>query len=225
MPTTAQNITRIKEAVGYSRPQILDVLDELQIIVYSQRTEETLYIDPNTGYPPFLVTQDNVKHYDCPSNCWMTASIFSDEPIRRYRTTADHGESRTYYWQNKSYARIEITQTLKTQDQLATVTFRENPGDTTEKFYHSYWIQPTRLTDESIQLDLPEHVHYVMRKAAIAILQTENYGQTGFDDDIIEQASKKIRKELNRGARGRLGRTPVRQEYLDWNNTDAGLWL
>lgn len=210
---------------GYSRPQILATIDELQTIVYSQRTDETIKIDPATGLPPYLVTVNNQLRYTCPADCWMTQAIFSEEPIRRYRTTADHGESTTYYWENKSYHRTPITQTLKTYDNLATLTFSQNPGATTTKFFHAYWITPVSLSDESIQLSLPEHVHYSMRRAVKAMLSTEDYGQTSFDDDVIEQAARKIRRELNRGARGRLARTPIRQEYLDWNNTDAGLWL
>lgn len=226
MSTTAQNVTRIESAVqGFSRPQILAAMDELQVEVYEQRCDQTLKIDPATGYPPYLTTVNNQLHYDCPSDCWQTAAIFSEEPLRKYRSNADWGLSRTYYFQNRGYHRIEVTSRDATEDQVATVTFRENPGATTEKYYHAYWIKPTTLDTEQVQLTLPPRLHRKFRQAVIAILQGENYGQTGFDDAVIDKAARAIRNELNRGAQGRLGRTPIRQENLDYSDSSTGNWM
>jgi len=223
MPTTAQNVSRIEAALGYtySRQQILDVMNEMQGLVYAQRTDQTLKFDPTTGMPPYLVTVNNQLQYNCPTDCWMTAAVFSEGPVRDY---PNNSISNTYCWQNKGYYSEIISSTMRTEDALAVVRFKENPGTTTTKFYHAYWVTAAELSDESIELVLPAHVHFVFRKAVIQVFRDENYGQVGMDLDFVENAAAKIRKELNRGAQGRIGKTPIRQEYLDYGNTAPGLW-
>lgn len=220
MPSTAQNVTLIEAATKgrFSRPQILSILSEIQDVVYSQRTEETKKISATTGYPPYIVTTDGTYRYDCPSDCWMTEAIFAETPIRRFSAnTIDHGQNLTYYWQNREYQRIEVSQTLKTVGVLATVTFKENPGATTEKYYHSYWIKADPLEDETDELVLPENTHYILRMACEAMLDGENYGSIQERLGAMDVVAKRIRKELNRGARGRIGKTMIQSEYRDWN--------
>lgn len=218
MPSTVQNVTLIEAATKgrFSRPQILSFLNEIQEIVYSQRTEETKKIAPSTGMPPYLVTSAGQYQYDCPSDCWMTDAIFSESPIKRYSTDYNNRDNRSYYFKNREYERIPISQTIKTVGSVATVTFTTDPGATTEKFYHSYWVSPGQIEDESDELALPGHTHYILRAAAIRIMTAEEFGKLEDMINMMEVAARRIRRELNRGARGRIGKTQIQPEYRDW---------
>jgi hypothetical protein len=222
MPTTAYNISMIqRRATNYSRPQILDILNEVQQIVYSQETEQTTYIDPATGMPPYIQTTEGVYTYDAPSNCRRTACVFSMSLPNSFSRTRPVGPRREYYFRNKGYYKIAVASRDKQPDgTLAQVIFQEDPGTTTDKYYHSYWLEFPELLDESQQLILPDHVHFYLRRAVIAMISNEEYGETGGDIMMIEEIAKKIRKELNRGEQSTLGQTPVMEEYQEF--PDAG---
>jgi hypothetical protein len=98
---------------------------------------------------------------------------------------------------------------------MAKVFFQEDPGDSSSVYYHLYYIKPTRITAENIQLVLPEETHYLLRKAVVALFTTEDYGESGFDDDVIEKVARKIRNSLNRGYQSNSGMTPIPEEYQD----------
>lgn len=226
MPSTVQNVSNIEAALKgrFSRPQILSKLSELQTVVYSQRTEETKKIDPATGNPPYLVTSAGTLQYNCPSDCWMTDAIYAESPIKKFSSDFDHGENRSYYFKNREYERIPISQTIATVGSVATVTFTEDPGATTTKFFHSYWIKANDLESESDELSLPEHTHYIVRLAVVQMLNSEEYGDLKAMIEMMELAAQRIRRELNRGARGRIGKTQIQPEYRDWNYGGYGYY-
>jgi len=216
MPSTAQNITKIFNAVkNYSREQIREELNELQLIVYSENMMQNSKIDPATGMPPYLVTTAGQFQYDCPADCRETLGIFWESARNGYTASNIRGESTYYQYKQSSYRMEPVTSRNALADTLATVTFLNDPGDTTERFFHDYTIRPTFISSESIQLDIPEELHYLMRKAVIAVLSTENYGETGFDDAVIKEISKKIRRKLNKGTQARANRTPIQPEFMD----------
>lgn len=216
MPSTAYNITIIKAAVNnYSRPQILDVLNEMQMIIFDHPTMQNSKINPNTGMPPYLVTTQGVREYACPADCKETLSIFWEIPPRGYTSYPRRAMYSEYVYRGASYYKIAVNSKNALYDELATVTFVDDPGDSTDKYFHEYTTKPVSLTSEAIQLSIGEEVHYLLRQAVIAMLSTENYGQTGFDTSVIEQAAKKIRISLSRGAQPRSYRTPIQTEFRD----------
>jgi len=222
MPTTQYNIDRIQERVtNRTRETIRDVLNEVQLIVYSQDCFQTQRINSD-GMPPLLVTQDGVYQYDAPEECRRTESIFTLNPITRSRSRPV-GPRREYYFRSKGYYGVPVaTRDATLADPLCKIIFQDNPGETTENFYHLYYIKPTPILDESTQLTLPEETHYLLRKAVIAMFTTSDYGESSFDDSVIERVSKKIRNSLNRGKQGIAGRTPICAEYQDDCNRSYG---
>ena len=212
MPTTQYNISMIKHAVqNYSREQIREVLDELQLIVYSENTMQTTRIDPATGMPPYIATTEGQREYDCPAECRETAAIFWESPKRQYSPSRNRALYTEYIFRNARYYKIAVTSKSALINTLATITFIDDPGTTIDKYFHEYFIKPTRITSEQIQLTLPEETHYYMRSGVIAMLSSENYGKTGFDTDVIEKLARKIRTKLNRGTQARSERTPCKK--------------
>lgn len=221
MPTTTYNIDRILERVpDQSRASILDTMNELQIIVYSQDCLQTQKITSN-GYPPFIETQSGVYEYECPVDCRRTDSIFTLNPMRKSRIRPT-GPRREYYFRNRGFYKANIRSRDATIDDLAKVYFDDDPGDTTDNFYHLYYVKPIELSDESVNLTFPEEVHYLVRKAVVSMFTAEEYGESGIEEQTIERVAKKIRNTLNRGAQGVVGFTPVPEEYMDDNTRHYG---
>jgi len=216
MPSTQLNITKIRNAVkNYTRQQILDELNELQMIVFSENTMQVKRIDPATGMPPFIATTAGQREYDCPADCRETLAVFWEQPQNQYSPSKNRAMYTQYFFRNVAYYKIAVTSRNALIDTLATITFVDDPGTTTDKFFHEYSIKSPDLTSEEIQMAFPEEVHYLVRKAVIALLSSENYGATGFDDAIIQQISKACRRKMNKGAQARSQRTPWREEYRD----------
>lgn len=214
MPTTEQNVYLIQKKCGNATVQeILDALDEIQLIVYSQNCFQTTKIE-STGMPPILTTTNNLYEYDCPADCRDTAAVFMESPVRGYSRVI--GYEREYYFNNKRYVAVDGQGRQATLTDVAKFYFKDNPGTTTDKYYHLYYLRPTRITDISIELILPEEKHYLLRKAVIAMLTTEQYGESPLDATVIEKVAKEIRKSLNKGYGSSLGITPWQPEYLDY---------
>ena len=216
MPSTTYNIDRIlKKVSDESRETIREVLDEIQLIVYSQDCLQTMKLT-STGMPPFIATQQGVYEYECPADCRKTASIFTLSPPKGYNRQRPVGPRKEYYFRNKGYYLLSAEGRDATLENAAKLYFHEDPGTTTEQYYHAYYIKPTRITDESIELTLPEEVHYLLRNAVVAMFTTEQYGQSAYDDAVIEKVARKIRNKLNGGYVGNAGMTPIQEEYQDY---------
>ena len=85
MPSTEYNVSMIRRRCPSESPEaVVDILNEIQVIVYSQDCRQNQYIDPATGPPPYIATTDGVFTYNCPVNCRRTAAILTLDPQRRY---------------------------------------------------------------------------------------------------------------------------------------------
>lgn len=211
MPSTTYNIDQIlKRIPNSSREEIRDVINEMQTIVYSQDCEQTMKIE-KTGMPPFLTTIDGQYEYDCPSDCRRTAAIITLGLRPAYSRLKAIGPIKEYYFQGKEFNLVQAETRDANISNLAKIYFKDNPGSTTDKFYHVYYIKPSQILDEeSDQITLPEETHYLLRKAVVALMTTEEYGESSYDDSVIERFARKIRNKLNGGYHGITGFTPVR---------------
>ena len=165
--------------------------------------------------PPFIVTVDGQRHYNCPSDCREVAAVFTESPERQYTLNQHRSVITEYVYRNTKYYKVAVTSTLGMINSVATITFVDNPGDTTTNYYLEYYFRPTNITNEQIQLEIPEETHRLFRKGVIEMLSSENYGVTGKENVIIESVKKKIRNQLNRGVQARAKKTPWREEDRD----------
>lgn len=219
MPTTAYNVDRIIDSTKQSSvEEVLNALNEIQSAVYSEDTEQVLKVNSANGMPPYLETTDGQFQYDCPSDCRRTAMIFSESWPYPYSRTRVSLPDKTYYWKGRNYYTMPVSSTdaLISADTLATVTFQLNPGTTTTKYYHAYYIKPTPITDISVELTIPDHMHWRLRQIVIKMLIADQSG--AFDDfeKTMERQIRKIRSELNRGAQTITGKTPIREDEMEF---------
>jgi len=205
----------IRSACGnFSRQQILDVLNEVSLIAFQNNTMLVEKIDTATGMPPLLTTIAGQRHYSCPADCRETAAIFIEEPLS-YMPTQQKGVYGEYIWKQQRYYRVPIKQTPATRNALATITFVDDPGTTSDKYYHYYFMKHTPILSESIELPFPEEVHYLIRDGVIQMLKGESYSAGLGNIGPIEQIVNRIRSKLNKGANSRSYRTPVPEELRD----------
>jgi hypothetical protein len=221
MPTTAENVSLIQRRVpNYSRSEILSVMSDLYQETYHQDVEQTLYIDPSTGLPPYLATTDGTYQYNCPSACRRVAQVFSADFPQTYQRTRPVGPKKEYYFRDKGYHSIAVSSRDRQPDgTLATVTFQNNPGDSTDSYYLLYYLYVDPLDTEDDEMILPGWTHRRFRNACLVELRQEDYGQTDKEEVAVERMLRSIRNQLNRGQQARLGQTPVREEYQVYPDT------
>lgn len=192
-----QIITRLQRRTSkYTRPELLDYLDEVVELVYSSNCRQLKVDYSNDGMPPYLATQAGIFTYDCPADCRRTIAVFTG------RTNAYTTE---YLFRDSLWANVNVSSRDATETQAATVTFRRDPGTTTSKYYHLYYIQHTPLDSEDIELSIPPgKVHTKIRRGVLALARSEKFG----DDDAWKEWERRdlndIRYELNLGARSEI---------------------
>lgn len=223
MPSTEYNVSMIRRRCPNESPEaVIDILNEIQTIVYSQDCRQNQYIDSATGLPPYIATTDSVFTYDCPVNCRRTAAILTLDPQRRYNRERPAGPRQEYFFRNNEYYKVAADSRDATPDEVAKVYFQENPGATTNKYLHLYYIKPTPLCDITQQLLLPEEVHYKLRKGVIAFITGDEYGNSAYDEQMIESIAKDIRKILNRGMDATAGTTPLQMCDREYDEIGYG---
>jgi hypothetical protein len=217
MGTTAYNVGMINRRCQKETPEmILQILNEVQTIVYSQDCLQTLKIT-STGMPPFLATQQNVYEYNCPYDCRNTSAIFTARTPKGASRVRPVGPRREYYFRERGYALLSAESRPASIENLAKVFFQEDPGTTVDQYYHLYYIKPTPLLTIDVQLTLPEETHFLLREAAISMITSDEYGKSQFDEAIMAKVARKIRNSLNKGYFGNSGKTPVREEDQEYS--------
>jgi len=220
MPTTRQNIGFLKDLLpNYSREQILARYNEVHRIVYSSDSEQFIYIDPSTGLPPYLATTAGVYSYTAPSNCRRTLFVYTrDQQYRNLSRQRPIGPRREYYFSNRGYHEVPVRTVDRTAGTDPTVIFEQDPGTSTDKYLHLYTIEPNEIETLEDELQIPEHLHYLVRDIVVQMFASEEYGVTERKHVDLERGFRKIRSEMNRGAQARLSRTPWREEHQSWDN-------
>jgi len=211
MGTTEYNVRMIQRRLPKESPEfIVQVLNEVQNYICSQDSYQLEKIT-STGLPPYIATTQGVYEYDCPADCRRTIAVFTQDYPRLFNRQRQVGPKREYYFRNKGYYKLNISTRDATEETVAKIYFQEDPGTTTNKYFHHYYVKPVDISDMSIQLTLPPHVHFMLRDAVVSLLTSDEYGKSGYDDQIFSKVTKKIRAELNKGEGGCVGFTPIQE--------------
>ena len=138
-------------------------------------SEVNVVMSSTNGRYPFLVTNDTVYQYDAPDDCRKVGAVLALASSRGYDEWTAY-EKITY--QGYQYYKVPVTSRPKTRNSNATVTFRTNPGDTTEVYYLKYYKSPTTISSTAINLDIPDEYHDIVIDGAIARIRQIEYGDS-----------------------------------------------
>lgn len=203
----------------YSPTEILEFINEINQRCVEQEIDAFLYKDPTTGMPPFLATTDSVYVYDCPSNCRKTAKIATLTSSSGYGRNRYHRSEEEFEWCGRIFYKIPgIDQACAIPDnsQLATVTFGGlyNPGTTTDKYYHFYWVKANQIEDLEDQLQIPASTHfYNFIDAVNDKISQEDYGR---GEDVIKKLVIDVQRAYASGANGRTGEIKPNPLFRDF---------
>jgi hypothetical protein len=225
MPTTAQNVAWLHlRNPKYSAAQILEFLNEVHMNCVHQEIDYFTYRDPTTGLPPYLVTTAGVYTYDCPDNCRKTSKVFlhGEKGWRggyhyHLERSREHGDE--FMFDNRFYTSLpNIIQRDAYADVLATVTFggHYDPGTHSNRYHHLYYIKANQILTIDDQMQLPDELHFGIRKAISAYMATEDYGESSQDESTMMRIAKDVRNKLGRGASGFPTKTLWRPENRDY---------
>jgi len=201
MPTTSQLIERIKmQAPNWSTlgtRGVLSVISEVNGKMMNYDIDHAYYIDPATGFPPYLTTTATILKYDCPSNCRKVADVLVDAS-RFGQGYDDYGAYKQKVFQDKVFWSIPVTARRRVNDNaLASVTFRSDPDTTTDKFYLLYFKQATAITGPNIQVDVPEEFHDLLLDGCVARIVPLQYGDENPWLSWIERLKTEFWSEIN----------------------------
>ena len=214
MASTRQNVKFLQQRMpNYSPTQVLERLNEAHRLVYSSDSDQFIKIDSSTGLPPLLATTEGQYQYTCPSDCRRTYAVLSQKFVRRLTRSVPVGPQREYYLRNKGFHRMEVTSTDRLRGVDPTVTFQFDPGTTTDVFYHVYTLEPNNIATLEDELQIPEHLHYLIRDVTLLMFAEEEYGENQRKHQAIERMFRRIRSEMNRGTQARLEKTPWGEEF------------
>ena len=196
----------------YTPTEILAIVNDIHYKCVSQEIDAFIYLNSTTGMPPFLATTASTYTYDCPSNCRKTSKlgILKNDYDPQYNGALDKLtlRFREFKWGGDWFYEIpNIIQSdaVPQSSTLAKVIFSSNldPGTSTEKYYHFYWILPDTISDLEDQLQIPTETHFDFLNAISACLAMEDYGSMDAFN-VIERLKRDIRNRLAKGA-GRHG--------------------
>jgi hypothetical protein len=226
MPSTVQNVAWIHNFnPKYSPAQCLQFLDRVHRMCVQQEIDQFLKIDSTTGMPPYLTTQANQYVYDCPTDCRKTSKIAVEardlgyiSSYYAYRTMENY-RYEEFQMFGKTYYRLPYIHSRDaTYDQPAQVIFggKYNPAPSDQLYWHFYWVKANPLETMDDQMQLPEELHDDICTAIAQYMASQDYGSTGQDQLFIANCMKNVRNKMNKGALGRIGRTPWRMEFRDF---------
>lgn len=179
MPSTKEIVTRINALVkGWNRDGtkgILPVLNEVHRYMMSHDCEQNEYIDGSTGLPPLLSTTAGVYQYSLPSTARKHIQVMVEDTCNDYD---DYGYYREVWWQGEKYKEVPVRSRPTKRNTAGYIIFRDDPGTHSDRYYWRYYLLPTDITAESVDLDIEEKFHDLVIDGVVARIRQVEYGDS-----------------------------------------------
>lgn len=217
-----------RQAKGFSRADLISLLNTAVQILYTHETPQTMEVDGSTGFLPYLeTTAGNLGPYEGPSNCWRVSNVLVRAPGAQYR---DYGFSHSRLSDDDVVEinghRYHVFRYVRSVDAapgfveegvgrgVPLLLFTVDPGTTTTHYHlQAYWKHP-EIESDRIQLRIPDaggaHQTIVI-PALIKLVEGQNHGNYIEAVEYIEQNLKpRLWKILGSGAQGKRRETTRR---------------
>ena len=207
-------ITYLKRKVtNWTRPDLLFEVNEIQKLILAQTTEQIRVVDSTTGLPPFLATTAGTYQYDAPAGARRILGLF----VRDFLGAQNNSYTKNsdgYVYAGRMFLeqRAKFTDALE-GGTLATITFPDDPGTTTETYYLDYEGVPPEVVSESISLGIPAKHHLKMVDGVLARIRSEKFGSKSEWEYWENVTMPKIISDLSQGSLGNVGKTQTQPEY------------
>ena len=233
--TTKEFISLVKiKAPRWERSgvnSILFITDQIQRELYSKSCKQTRYYDPETGFPPYLETQDKVLEYEIPdvtlklngtdytARCFRVNRIFIDVAQFKDYNRRYLGPSFNFYPLNPmtratdklKFAPVRGNGWPAGDTTKARYVFMDNPGTSTDKYFIDFIIEPVKLLSESIPLTIPAAYHLnTLYKGVVGAIQMMDTGTSDLLEQYEEEYKPLFWDEMNQGAADDVPLTPPR---------------
>ena len=181
--TTQEMVSFIKNiAPEFGRAVIVTMINELQKNILGRESLQTV-----THTIEAITTVDTERTVTFPDGT-LTNNVRS-VPVDGVRKLISQVEDR------EQYLPVSLIESLeRTEDNPAQITFPFNPGDTTDVYYMLYFIWPTEVIAETINLVIPPTVHIEFATAVLKLIQNEDYGDESAWDYVDRRYIKRIVK-------------------------------
>ena len=203
MPSSRVLITRAMNAArGWNRDGargILPILDEVNRYMISRDAEVNIAINATTGQPPYLETTSGTRQYTLGGAVRKVASVYQLREEEGYTDTGFDDVNVYPYatWRGLEYYEIPITTRHRKRNSNAIVYFRDNPGTTTTRYFLKYYIEPTEIASENIDLDVTENYHHLVLDGILARIRQIEYGELDQWQTWRERVALEYLDELN----------------------------
>lgn len=173
-----------RRAKDWDRQSILDMIGDVQTIIFSEPTSYMRVIDESTGVDPVLTTVSGTYSYTI-SGAHVIENISSSPFLYE----------QTYGIPNIAmYPKFRTVRGNESVD--AKIIFSEDPGDAT--YYVKYYRRPNELTSESIQLEIPQEYHIThVAYAVLGMIEMAEHGTSEKYDIFYGRLLDDIRSSLN----------------------------
>ncbi len=213
------------KAPGWSRARILRKLNDGQNWLFSKPCRQTIYLDPTTGFPPYLTTVAGTFKYEIPDvtmtvggvsrslRIWRVNQVFVDSSNitdYNYLGYGYLGEPFGFCGVNpytNNTGKIEFKQVYvesyeARENDKAYILFKSDPGDTTNVYYVEGVIEPLQLTTESLPLTLPKRWEDALFDYVVGKIQDQGYGKDSLTQRFHEFWAEKLWYEQSQGTQG-----------------------
>ena len=218
MPTTSQNVsTIVSQLNGWDRSGqhgVLEFYGEANNILLQNPCEEMVKVDNSTGMLPLLTTLDTQFKYSLPSGIWRIEAImialpmdfnYGVNPLKNFNVEDKPIEFKV--WAGRKYMVFSMVKCYDRGTMNEGILFQVNPGATTDTYYYLGYVQPTSITSENVQTQIPSRYHFShLIPATVKLME-------GFQNGTLMQARNEIEElikpsfwnEMNKGGKGRSG--------------------
>lgn len=176
MPTTKWVVTRVVSLTKWNRDGdrgVLPILDEIHRYMRSHDCETNLYIDPSTGFPPYLTTTAGTYQYSMEDTVRKIGRVFTAQTENGYD---DVSQYRYLAYLGEQYYEVPVTTRPRTRGTNAYLVFRDDPGTSTSKYFYERYDEPATISSESVNLEVEEQFHDLVVDGCVARIREYEYG-------------------------------------------------
>ena len=183
---------------GYSRTEVAQLYDEVQLMIFSAPTELMRYRDPSTGQDPVLTTTAGTFEYE------LDAATIGVDTMLVGNVYDDGSSIIVAYDQMVNSSEIRASTKRGDSSTKAKVIFSEDPGD--REYQVECYRYPTRITSPTVEPEIGEDLRLrFLYPGVTALVETFEHGALSEAQEKFERETiPLIRTELNKEGHTRV---------------------